>query len=359
MLEWFAIISAGVCFGLVLFVAVLYWWVRMKFRKLGETLGEALGELASMGGSLPHFRISLIVPDEFEWHHPERMTELADELTSLGFDDAGQFQLEQSPAMRLQGFVDESRQLVAAIYDVEDEKRYGLFDFISAYEDGTEVNYSNKFDEGFAKPPFMKVIRDPEATPADMLERCLTERRTDGLLTRSVDDFKACIEASVAREMNWRVDQGGFSIEEVRSSASADGKIAEESALQMTQAILNNALSNGVDDVLREGFLETSDMSAAEWEKMRDRLAFIHGMTEAETLVDHLSPDDTDDEEDDDDAYEKLEEQVQSEVEAHGPIEAFRRLIDQRAMGAKIIHRASVTEPVKADIYILPERDWD
>ena len=75
-------VAAGVLVGLLLFAAIVVFWLKRKLKKVADSLG-ALAD--ALGGGVPPFRITLQPEPDHDWKAAASVTSVTDALRALGY----------------------------------------------------------------------------------------------------------------------------------------------------------------------------------------------------------------------------------------------------------------------------------
>lgn len=364
VIKWILIVAGGVFLAIVALVAIALLWAKWKLSHLGMELHDALKQLADGVTDLPHFRIHLRPDVGFAWHHAEDGEAAVRSLRNRGFAEAGRYTAAESPGIRIVGLVYERESLLAAVYDTHAAGVY--VDVVCDYADGRHFTASNVADKGLAKPPDVTTLRYPGATAGELVDHALTQRPAGERLAVTAADFQPRFEHAYAREMDWRARRGGYTADELRRVAEHESpEPVDDDAIEQVRLLFNSTLRSGVDDVLRERFLETSTMSAGEWDRVGERVIFIHDLLGAEEVADLFTPllPDAEDEEDEADPqaqeHERLIEQIATDARRTTPRQAFARALDVAPGGEQFERLGGVTEPIDADIYVRPTYPYE
>ncbi|MEM8875655.1 MAG: hypothetical protein AAGD32_15525 [Planctomycetota bacterium] len=361
-MQTFLIVTAAVVFGLFLFLWLAVWYIKRKFKKLFGELGDALKGLAAGLGSTPQLRMNLEPAGDSPAHHPAEIAETTELLAARGYADAGRFLPNGSPAVVMHLFWNGERNLAAVAYDTQQNPPQ--IDVAASFEDGRYHFASNVSHDGHDKPPNYTYERQPDWTNEQLLDAADGIVPDDGRVIHAPDRLPQFIKDCYEAEMIWRANRGGYTDQEIRRSIEASGNEVTSQAMEMSKAALNGALSGGIETELRENFLQGSELSAARWEKIEDRFALIHPMTNADDLARCLhdlypeeEPEDEDDEDDTPDLWDRLQTEAEAMLANHSPVEAFMRLARQAPRFAELEHLGHIEDPVPAEAYALPEQD--
>lgn len=361
-LLFFVVLIVGGYFGLKL-------WIRWKFGKAFEQFKQFGGVMAQ--AMVPPMRLTFSRDNELMWADEEALKRDTAFLLAEGFEQVGDFQAAETP-VSMRGFVHPQQRIWAAIQSVYGMKQWT--DLVTRYEDGTTCTFANLADHAMDRPPWRTAYFLPGLAIPDLLERCLADRPTNKAMQPvSATDFPHIVSEAYAREMDWRMERGGVTEEEIERTLAKDNQTAEPRTVQIIQAGWKNAISTFLDDESRNRFLDESGLSARDWEDVRDRVIVIHDRTPAEVLFGALYRDDAEVEDEDspptdlwtgpeidaEDASPRRRA-LRKRLSVENPRFVFAELNadlpeDRRSRKLGQVALPSVT----ADLYVLPEWDED
>jgi hypothetical protein len=336
-------------------------------------MSNLTGQLEGLVGavmSMPGFRVYLEPAPDVEWHHPEQARRAVDALKSLGFVEAGRFTPEGSADIRLVGLVNERQSLMAAVYD---QSIGGVrIDVVFSTRDGNHWTVTNVPDNGLDRQASDMKVRLPEAGAGELVEAALKQQHGAAVLPVTRDGFVESFEDAYAREMDWRVNRGGYTLEEIRRVVRAKGDALPEELIEQFHAAFNAKLCEGVEEVLYDELLETIAPKMPDWEQIEGDLAFIYDMLSPQEVVESLEPAasqgagnenvidgeedrfehdvDADGTEDD----EPWREEVMEDVRATSARRAFAKALRDLPGGMRVRKLATLERPVAADVYVMP-----
>jgi hypothetical protein len=144
--------------------------------------------------------------------------------------------------------------------------------------------------------------------------------------------------------MDWRNARGGPSTHELRAVAALTGQECSDEHLEATRQLLAAQAIEQLGTALRERFVATSGISAAEWERVRDRLVIIHDKMTGEMVSDLV--------------YESLDEDDADGFDAESdapPRTQFAEFNATLPAPRRFERLGTLEEPVGADVYCAPE----
>src|SRR5262245_364402 len=278
VLQILGLILLVIVAALLLIVVLIWWKVRSVFRNLKGTLEGLQKSLAPTPSRLHLNRMA--APS---WEDSDAIEEFTKPLPKLGFTEAGTYQTVEDEGLGLQAWVNPSKGVTAVVYE---HPQAGVWiDLVTHYEDGTRCTYANTAQGGGVEhSPGHIVERFPNMSTEEMYQKLLAERPNKPLKPITADEFVAVFEKAYADEMDWRNSRGGPSEQEIRNGAALMGETyTDEQVSAVREQLERNAL-NDLGTALRERFLTESQMPAAAWERVRDRLVIIHDRLTPELL---------------------------------------------------------------------------
>jgi hypothetical protein len=330
----------------VVWLAWKAWGLWRQFQLLTKSLG------ALSAGSVPPFRVKLEKVERPTWADRDQIEYLAGPLRKAGFVDLGIFDVTPSQ-FRLLALASERDSVYAAIYQHPDSGVH--LDLVTAYADGTQCTYSTAKQAGLLDQPEFKTTRSlPESDAGELLARFLAERPQKAMVTATAEAFPQRFEESWAREFDWRIARGGMTEEEIRRAAAQSGGKASEEDVRFIRHQWRQEINAHYHVALQENFLASGNVSAGQWERIRDRVHFIHDDLEWDEMIEtcglgmyNCGPDD------------EHSEMVSAEADrlaaAFPPREAFARINELLKPEQRFEKLGELAEPVAATVYLAPE----
>jgi len=180
----------------------------------------------------PPLRVHL-VPDSSENGSMRReMQNHGKELDAQGFEEIGTFRITEIAGLVLTAYTQPYQNVCAVVYN---HPLTGCFvDFFSENVRKQSLTVSNApAGEELDQPPGHEKVIDKTMTVADMYDHLLRHRPSGPHKQIDASNFIEEFQAAYAKEMDWRVNRGGVTEEEVRRSAEAIG-VTSEKAIQRT-----------------------------------------------------------------------------------------------------------------------------
>lgn len=363
-------VALGVVLGFVLLILLVWFWLKWKFRSFAARFADEFASaMAQMGGMAPPLRIDLEPMQEADWSDGDKADLITETLTELGYEPDGLFEAYAPLQIEIQGFRNSQSSSLAALYEIKQVDRLCL-DLVADLSDGTHITVSNAEDKGLDHPQFSRLIRlehldlsEPEQV-REMHARLLEELQGETTVDLTGQKFEDNFESFWAREMDWRMERGGVTTEEViRISARNGEPEPSEEEIELAKRPWKQQIDNFITDQIRKDYLNNTNMSGKEWEETLDRLVIVHEHSEASHLIDTLTDticyeSDLDDEDDDDeeDPYLKAEQELNQIFRSEACVmNAFHRALDLLPPDRKYTLQTTTESPWKSEIYLSPK----
>lgn len=363
-------VALGVVLGFVLLILLVWFWLKWKFRSFAARFADEFASaMAQMGGMAPPLRIDLEPLQEADWSDGDKADLITETLTELGYEPDGLFEAYAPLQIEIQGFRNSQSSSLAALYEIKQVDRLCL-DLVADLSDGTHITVSNAEDKGLDHPQFSRLIRldhldlsEPEQV-REMHARLLEELQGETTVDLTGQKFEDNFESFWAREMDWRMERGGVTTEEViRISARNGEPEPSEEEIELAKRPWKQQIDNFITDQIRKDYLNNTNMSGKEWEETLDRLVIVHEHSEASHLIDTLTDticyeSDLDDEDDDDeeDPYLKAEQELNQIFRSEACVmNAFHRALDLLPPDRKYTLQTTTESPWKSEIYLSPK----
>lgn len=359
----FLLAAAGAVAGLVAMLLLTYWVLRAKWRRFQQSLKQLA---TALGGGVPPFRIELEPCTEPEWDEAAACADFTAEAKRRGFREAGDFRIE-AMEVNLRGFVHEDDRVCLALYQSDEA---GLFaDAVALMPGDVAMTVSSAPETGLERPEFSPIVHlkadlsaDAIAGLTDLLEALDTHTPKENRQPVTTEGFPTLFTDAYAREMDWRVERGGVSEAEVRASAQAGGlEPPDDAQVQQVQRAWRRAICQFVEEELRQAYLKSGKISAADWDRWEDDLLLVHDRLDprdlAQTLYWQMTDDAEDDNEDDDAAEEAEEERVRvlaEQLESAENVRAgFKRILAEHEGVCPYVLRDAISHRGwQADVYL-------
>ena len=359
-MQTFFLVAAGVLFGLICFAAIGLGWAKRKVEEVCESLVEPV-----KAGGIPPFRVHLDQQPTPERLAGDVLAEASKHLESIGYRQAGDFSIREMEGVSIRGFWHEASNFFVSLCD---HPQAGVFaDAFREYADGTSATISTAPETGLARPPQAHHFRidgdiNHEATAQQLHNRLTHESIGREAVTTCAEEFANVFTKAYAQEMDWRIARGGVTRNEIsRVSELGGGGPASETQIEMISQMWSGAIAKFITDEVQRIWLSESELGAADWEVVRDRVSIVHEQLDPEDWIDQLArimaeaEADPNDDCESEAAYQIARDQAFAVFESRTIRDGFdeaQSLLPEKQRFTKI---GSAEEPWPADIWVEPE----
>ena len=352
MLTFLKMVAAFIVAIVVLVVAVIL-FVRWKFRRFLKNVMEAA---AAQGSSaVPPFRIKLeprADDDETAWFHEEDVKTQMQQFESSGFTPLGDYDVEGLP-LQIRGFQHQDHNVYGVIYD---HAATGVWsDVVRRYEDETSSTVTSAKEHGMDAAPWHTPCFMPGQSVNELLSYLLTSSPSSGIQTTGADKFVPRFEAAYKREMNWRIERGGATEQEIRRVCEKNGQDCTAEQVEQIQGLWKTAIGEFLSEQILLGWRKESRITSLEYDRISDRLVVIHKRLTPNQVLEAFRSDSDDDDLDDDD--DQILAQVKAWCAAESSISAFRKLIEEKGKDARWKRIWELKKPLAAEIWERVQTD--
>ena len=335
---------------LVLGLIVLRW----KLRRFVHQFGGMSDMVGASGHVVPPMRIRLRPDNSYAWRDEIQVDSVGDELAGCGFVRIGTFS-STPPTVPIEAWHDPQQSIYAAI--CEHPVAGVWLDVLSLGQDGSTYTVSSGPGDQFDRPSDFQLERIPGATPKEVVSRFLGTRPDRAAVRTSAETFPAVFEDLWQRSMEFRIEQGVPSEEELRRICSAEGEAPPHEMVEQFREMWQLQINEVRERQIREAFLEDSKLTALEWDRMHDRVVFVHDDLPADELASMIEIDCEDSLSDDeiDDAYESVEERARELLQDLSARKAFSKMNSEQDSAVQFRNIGKVARPIAADVYVGPE----
>lgn len=351
-------VALGFVLGVIVLVAALFfggrWWLKRKIEDIAEQVMESLsddlnaGELFEGEIALPTPpRVHLQKSDAIQWRDEIGLESATSELRQHGFAPIDDYEIEELP-VALRALHDGENRYYAIIYD--HQMLSAIFvDLHARLQDGGTLTVSNApRGEEITTPPTHEKIFLANAEISELCARIDSELALEKTVTATPDDFAAEFEKSYAESMDFQLRRGGPTIDEIRRGAELRGQTVDEATLGAAHRAAQEQFALQAEMLMRDAFLEHGNLSAAEWENLRDNLIVIHDNHAPDRVIHKVPLHEVDDKDFDYEAYEAKMKLLITDLPAR---EAFALLIAQLPIEQRPRLVGQLNEPVPSDFY--------
>ena len=327
LLLWPKVVG-GALLAIIIFAAALWYFIKWKFKKFFGQLGEAIGDFTAVVGPFAHFHEDMVLlpVEEVKFQHPREAIGHREALRGLGFEFAGNYQVDKVDDVTLSAFCHPGKRLWAILYDFEAECALDVL--------GRKLNGSF-----FAATSYVPDLLEENARNAPMA-RCKDEDAAS-LLMAAEEQAEEADRAEAGAET---FSELFFAYIQARRVWLFGDREAEE---QRQKA-------------LRVAFLEQSGWTALEWDRKQGRVFFVHDNSDVDTLVYQLleiagfQDEEDDGDEGEEDAYERESKVCRAALMAEPLRKSFRAQLEARGLQDRCPVIMTLEGPVTADAYLGP-----
>jgi hypothetical protein len=279
------LVVAATLLGLLLLLwllvrVVLPWWLRRKF--------GAMADLPQGGGLAA--RITL-APIEASWQQPQ-VDAMIGQMLTAGFAEAGRYAVPQMPGMQLWAGTHPQDGVAAVIYDHPSLPPF--YDLVRVYAHQASCTVStNPIHDPQNVPPGNVVLADPTLSPGAALTVLRDQPEAGICMPLDAANFAPVFIELYARSMDHMLARGMPDAEQMRRVGERMAEVTGEPmpalddaqmamAVRMQRATRVQALQQAVID----RFLESGQIDAREWERLRDGVIVVHELLEPSEAAD-------------------------------------------------------------------------
>jgi hypothetical protein len=258
----------------------LPWWLKRKL--------AALAAMPDQPGIAA--RISL-VPDAAPFGRPETEAAIA-LMRDAGFFEVGRYAVPEMPGMRLWAAHHPGDGLAAAVYDHTTMPTF--FDVVRVAEDHSTCTVStNPIHDPDNVPPGSRCIADPTLSPMQALALIRGEAQQTPQLRVDAGNFEPVFIELYARSIDHILGRGVPDAEKMREVgervAIATGEpMPQLDERQMAMAVDMERASRlaALEQAIIDRFLQSGQIDAREWERVRDQVSVVHDLLSREDAAD-------------------------------------------------------------------------
>lgn len=362
----FLSIAGGIFVGLILFVVVVYLLIRWKLRGLAKWFADSLQE--GLAQQVPPFRIKLENLDneeEEDWlseEHQEEFTEITAELEQSGFTRISDYRCGEGMFV-MRAMVDTSTGTYAMVYC---HLVAGVFAEVSrVYEDGTSWTYSKQTYHGMDVMPTSHQKYLPEKTIEEIVQRFRADAPEEDIVRVEPEQFAAWFEKLYAKEMDWRMDRGGITEDEILRVSTLKGNEITDAQVRQIKSRWRQAINFFQSQRALTQYRKEAELDSYQWDHLQGRAVVVFDKMQAEDLLGLVDEEyaynieDEDDEEVKPKQREKWSQQLGQLEDALTRAEApavFRDFLELHQNNGRQEYRweyqGAIREPILADIWI-------
>jgi len=326
----------GACLAVGILVVGAFLWMRWQLRKMIKLA-------SAMGGSAAPIRVQLISDPDGDWADAERVSERVRQFEALGFRYVGTYRIDLVPDFRMVALVHSDEP---AYGTVTENPMTGVFsEVVQLAEDGRNLTITTMKSMGDAPtPPTKTLVRLTKASVGDLFAEVRMRRLSGSLKDHSLQNFVTHFEDAYHAEMRWQYEEGGLRNANAREVENLTGVAIDRETGEYLRTLHPTHWPEEIEDRLREKFLKSTSMSAAEWDQVQDYVAFIHDQMDFDDIVDAVI-----DAADTDDAFTEDWDRLKGQ----NPRETYRNILTDMGMMDRVELLACMDDPVPCDVYRL------
>lgn len=232
-----------------------------------------------------------MVPTTEGWQQ-QQTAGLIEQMFAQGFDEVGRFSVPEMPTMQLWTGYQPLDGIAAAIYD--HGKMPSFFDLVRVYEDyGTCTVSTNPIHDPENVPQGSACIADPAMTPETALDTLRAQPLAGNVMTVDAGNFSLVFTELYARSIDHILSKKMPDAEKMRRvgervSEATGTPVPQLDDRQMQWAVeteRGNRLS-ALQEAIIDRFLQSGEIEAREWERVRDRVVVVHDLLSREDAAD-------------------------------------------------------------------------
>lgn len=210
------LVLLGALVALAVLKKALPW---LLVRGIGRVFAGAVGEEALRKQP----QTIHLVPANASWKDAATADAAVKTFLSLGFEDAGRYQIQEMPGLLVQLLAQPYESMIAVVYEHPQAGRW--MDVASRYQDDRSVTFTTSKPTGMDGRPGHAMIHAPGLSPRALFTKAQSERPGGTMRPASADAAVRDFENAYAESMAWRTGKG-VSVEEVAEVARRMDKAA-------------------------------------------------------------------------------------------------------------------------------------
>ncbi|MCA9036807.1 MAG: hypothetical protein KDA91_16850 [Planctomycetaceae bacterium] len=363
-------IVAGFFVALILVGALAFWFIRRKIRKFTQNFGgiiEKALEQAMSGSMVPPFRMHLKLhesddDEDSPFHHIDDVERLSEQFDGLGFERVADFDVTNMP-LGIRGWIHAEHRLFAIVYD--HPVGGAICDVSRRYTDMASWTASNSKYDGMNMPPGAHAVFLPESSVEELMQRVLEESPVNNIMPADREKFAYVVEAAYARTMNWNIERGGPTEQEIRRMAEINGDEATDEFVDQVQSAWKRAISEFLSEKALQLWKKDQSLTDAQFDRIQHRLTVIHNRIQPEQMMMAVFPDfelaDANMDDEDSDAETRRQARIFEKLKAllrREPVpKAFEKLLQVAGQSEAWALQGSIAKPIQCDIWLRPDDD--
>ena len=364
-------IVAAFFVAICIFVVALIWFVKVKLRSFAGDLMKQV--MAAATPTVPPFRMKIrpVDSEDIEWSNETELNRLSEEFEVAGFEQISDYQTDDAP-VALRAFYHPEQNSYGVIYE---HPAAGYWcDVTRRYTDESSWTITSTKEHGMDSPPSSRVVFMPQEPIAVLFEKLLEVSPVNNIEPCSAEGFQKRFETGYAKEMNWQIDRGGPTEQEIRRIAEINGQECDQQMVDTIQEQWKSAIADFLSERVIQMWKKENPDSADERAGIQHRVTVVHNRSTSQQLMnavfpdfcmddlDELDADDFDlDDPDDRQEFEQLErrkalmQQLKMDLRAGSVRSAFEKLLTSAGVADQWKKLGEVARPINSDLWLQPE----
>jgi len=311
--------------------------------------------------------------EDFEWNWvppdcKEAFENQSEQFENEKFERIGDFHFYEAD-MRLRAFLHLGTKAIGIVYHCPAVEVYS--EIVRAYEDDTCYTYTNGQFRGPDLPPWVTVEYMPGESVSEVYRRLIMESPMTDFAGIQKEQFTELFERAYAREMDWRMERGGLTEEEIRRSVELSGDEITQEGILTVQNAWATAISQFLSERVLQRWKKQADLDSFQREHLLQYGVAVHEKMRAEDILalcdeSYYPVTPFDDEEEDDpetveerEKWDQMLDQIRAELQYEEPQSILRRFIQDANPEVRWEFQGSTQEPVSADIWVRTYEEDD
>ncbi len=289
-------------------------------------------------------RISLREDPVAAWIERDEVKRERDALQGLGFVRGAAYTIDEMQGVRLLALCHPQACLFGCIYQHD---LAGVFvDLVAESVAGDQeltVTSAPVGAEIDARPEAEKVFMKG-ASVAVLFDEILTRTKDWVLADVSNDMFPEKFESAYRKDMAWRAERGGISVEEIRRVAANQSESYDDEAIDETVRRMKVQEIQQWEAECLESFATSTDLSVQDWHKYTDKMFIFRDTLQSNAFVDYFAEHAAADEDDAVEDFKRIADRV--------PLrELLSKMCDEWQI--RIRKLGAVATPINVEIYAI------
>ncbi len=337
------VVMAATLVGFVLFL-----WLLLRFA-LPWWLSRKIAAMAGMAQNLGIAARITLVPAAQDWQQPGTAG-LIDDMRALGFDEIGRFAVPEMSTMQLWAGSHPQDGVAVAVYDHGTMPVF--FDLVRVYDDhATCTVSSNPIHDPENVPPGNRCIADPAMSPRTAQETLRAQPLAGNLLPLDAGNFEPVFIELYARSIDHILSRQMPDAEKMRTVGERVSEATgtpmptlDDKQMQLAVDMQRSTRLAALQEAIIDRYLQSGQVGAREWERVRDRLAIVHDLLSREDAAE-LARGNCD--------YEAIEPMIARVLALElSPLDTFEKITAALPETQRLRLLGEVDHPLYAQLYV-------